>query len=166
VTVMLEFRGGLDVTARRDSLLVLIQEGPRRPVTTRRAQDLYSVTPWSGIGRNAARRDLRDLARRGHLIPTTVDGCRAYRLNPMAPRRHPVDPRQMGLALLQAIADEGGEWTPGRAKVVLRRTAGTHIYRSVAQRRLDALHRDGLLELHSERPGHCYYTSLVEGGAA
>jgi hypothetical protein len=70
------------------------------------------------------------------------------------------------LALLQAIANEGGEWTPGRAKVVLRRAIGTHVYRSVARRHLEDLHRDGLVELHSERPGHCYYTSLIEGGAA
>lgn len=158
--------GGLNVTARRDSLLALIKEGPRQAVTTRRAQDLYGVTPWSGIGRNAARRDLRDLARRGQLLPVTVDGQRAYLLNPKAVDRHPAGPRQAETALLQAIADQGGEWTPGRAKVVLRRAVGTNIYRSVARRRLDALHRDGLLELHSERPGHCYYTSLIEGGAA
>jgi hypothetical protein len=166
MTAAIETRGALDVTARRDSLLTLIKESPRQPVTTRQAQDLYAVTPWSGIGRNAARRDLRDLARRGHLIATTVEARRAYRLNPKTPRRHPVDSRQMRLALVQAITNEGGEWTPGRAKVALRRAAGTHIYRSVAHRRLDALHRDGLLELHSHRPGHCYYTSLIEGGAA
>lgn len=158
--------GGLNVTARRDSLLALIKEDPQRPVTTSRAQDLYSVTPWSGIGRNAARRDLRDLARRSKLLPVTADSQRAYLLNPKAADRHPVSRHQMELALIQAISNEGGEWTPGRAKVVLRRAAGTHIYRSVARRRLDALHRKGLLELHSERPGHCYYTSLIEGGAA
>jgi hypothetical protein len=166
VTATIELRGVLDVTARRDSLLSLIKRGPRRPITTRRAQDLYSVTPWSGIGRNAARRDLRDLARRGQLLPVTVDKQRAYLLNPRAVDRHPAGPRKAELALLQAIANEGGEWTPGRAKVVLRRAVGTNIYRSVAQRRLDELHRHGLLELHSERPGHCYYTSLIEGGAA
>jgi hypothetical protein len=166
MTAMLETRGALDVTARRDSLFALIKEGPRRPVTTRLAQDLYSVTPWSGIGRNAARRDLRDLARRGQLLPVTVDDQRAYLPNPKPADRHPVTAQQMELALMQAIANEGGEWTPGRAKVVLRRAAGTHIYRSVAHRHLDALHRRGLLELHSERPGHCYYTSLIEGAAA
>ena len=159
-------KGALDVTARRDSLLALIKCGPSRAVTTHHAQDLYSVTPWSGIGRNAARRDLRDLARRGHILPVTVNGQRAYLLNPKAVDRHPAGPRKAELALLQAIANEGGEWTPGRAKVVLRRAIGTNIYRSVARRRLEDLHRAGLLALHSERPGHCYYTSLIEGGAA
>lgn len=166
MTALVETRGGLDVTARRDSLLALIKEGPRRPVTSRRAQDLYSVTPWSGIGRNAARRDLRDLARRGHLIPVPNDGQRAYLLNPKPVDRHPVGRQQAASALLRAIANEGGEWTPGRAKVVLRRATGTNVYRAVARRRLDTLHRQGLVELHSERPGHCYYTSLIEGGAA
>ncbi|MCX5598363.1 hypothetical protein OOK29_09460 [Streptomyces phaeochromogenes] len=157
--------GGLNVTARRDSLLALVKESPHSTVTTNRAQDLYSVTPWSGIGRNAARRDLRDLARRGHLLPVTIHGQRAYLPNPKKVDRHPAGPRRGFIALLQAIADEGGEWTPGRAKVVLRRAIGTNIYRSVARRHLDDLHRDGLVELHSERPGHCYYTSLIEGGA-
>ncbi|GHC38589.1 hypothetical protein GCM10010348_77450 [Streptomyces anthocyanicus] len=166
MSTTIETRGFLDVTERRDSLLALIKRGPRQPITTRRAQDLYSVTPWSGIGRNAARRDLRDLALRGQLLPVTVDGQRAYLLHPKAADRHPVSHHQMEVALIQTIANEGGEWTPGRAKVVLRRTAGTHIYRSVARRRLDTLHRQGLLELHSERPGHCYYTSLIEGGAS
>lgn len=166
MTATVETRGGLDVTARRDSLLALIKSVPQKPVTTRRAQDLYSVTPWSGIGRNAARRDLRDLARRGQLLPVTVDGQRAYLPNPKAVDRHPAGPHKAELALLQAIANEGGEWTPGRAKVVLRRAIGTNIYRSVARRRLEDLHRAGLLELHSEQPGHCYYTSLIEGGAA
>ncbi|HEY9369094.1 hypothetical protein [Streptomyces sp.] len=166
MTTVAETRGGLDVTGRRDSLLALIKRGPQQPITTRRAQDLYSVTPWSGIGRNAARRDLRDLARRGQLIPITVEGRRAYLLNPNASIAHPISPRQSEYALLRAIADEGGQWTPGRAKAVLRRATGTHIYRSVAHRHLDDLHRAGLLELHSEQPGHCFYTSLMEGGAA
>jgi hypothetical protein len=166
VTAAVAISSALDVTARRDSLLALIKQTPHQPVTTSRAQDLYSVTPWSGIGRNAARRDLRDLARRGQLLPITVDGQRAYRYNPKPAKRHPVGWKQSGLALRQTIADEGGEWTPGRAKVALRRVTGTHIYRSVARRHLEDLHRAGLLELHSERPGHCYYTSLIEGGAA
>ena len=167
MTAAVELRGALDVTARRDSLLALVKSMPQqRPVTTRRAQDLYSVTPWSGIGRNAARRDLRDLARRGHLLPVTADGQRAYLLNPKMVWRHPGGRIRPELALLQAIANEGGEWTPGRAKVVLHRAIGTNVYRSVARRHLEALHRDGLVALHSERPGHCFYTSLIEGGAA
>ena len=167
MTALIKTRGALDVTARRDSLLALIKEGPRRPITTGRAQYLYSVTPWSGIGRNAARRDLRDLARRGQLLPVTVDSQRAYLLNPKPVDRHPAwGTRRAELALLQAVASEGGEWTPGRANVVLRRAIGTNVYRSVARRRLEDLHRAGLVALHSERPGHCYYTSLIEGGAA
>jgi len=166
MTALVETRGGLDVTARRDSLLALIKCEPRRPITTRQAQELYSVTPWSGIGRNAARRDLRDLARRGQLIPRTVDGRRSYVLYPQAIRRIPMGPRLARSALLQAITAEGGEWTPGRAKSILHRAMGTNVYRSVARRCLEDLHRAGLLELHSERPGHCFYTSLIEGGAA
>lgn len=166
MTAAVETRGLLDVTERRDTLLALIKRDPQQPITTRRAQDLYSVTPWSGIGRNAARRDLRDLARRGQLLTITVDRQRAHLATPKVVHRHPGGRLRPELALLQAIADEGGEWTPGRAKVVLRRTLGTNVYRSVARRHLDTLHRDGLLELHSERPGHCYYTSLIEGGAA
>jgi len=107
-----------------------------------------------------------DLARRGQLLPVTVEGQRAYLLNPKPVDQHPAGPRQAELALLQAVANEGGEWTPGRAKVAIRRAVGTNIYRSVARRRLEDLHRVGLLALHSERPGHCYYTSLIEGGAA
>jgi hypothetical protein len=166
MTAAVETRGLLDVTERRDSLFALIKRGPRKPITTRRAQDLYSVTPWSGIGRNAARRDLRDLARRSQLLAVTVDGQRAYLLNPLAINQIPVGPRLAKSELLQAIADEGGEWTPGRAKAVLHRAMGTNVYRSVARRCLEDLHRAGLVELHSERPGHCYYTSLIEGGAA
>lgn len=165
MTAAVETRGCLDVTARRDSLLALIKEGPRQPITTKQAQDLYSVTPWSGIGRNATRRDLRDLALRGHLLAMTVDGHRAYLPTPKAVWRHPGGRVRPALALMQTIANEGGEWTPGRAKVVIHRAIGTHVYRSVARRHLEDLHRDGLVELHSERPGHCFYTSLIEGGA-
>lgn len=162
-----EMRRVMDVTGRRDHLLDLIKQSSRRPITTSDVYSLYRATLRGGpIGRNAARRDLRDLAHRGHLIPTTVEGRRAYRLNPQAPRRHPVGSQESMRALQQAIATEGGEWTPGRARVVLRRASGTHIYRSVARDRLERLHCEGLLELHSERPGHCYYTSLMEGGAA
>jgi hypothetical protein len=165
VITIVDLRGGMDVTARRDSLLALIKESPRQPVTTRRARDLYSITPWSGIGRNATRRDLRDLARRSQLIPRTVDGQRAYVLNPQAIGQLIPGPRLAKSELLQAITDEGGEWTPGRAKAVLLRVMGTNVYRSVAHRCLEDLHRKGLVELHSERPGHCFYTSLIEGGA-
>jgi hypothetical protein len=55
---------------------------------------------------------------------------------------------------------------PGPGEGVLHRAMGTNVYRSVARRCLDDLHRAGLVELHSERPGHCFYTSLIEGGAA
>lgn len=166
MTAAVETKPALDVTERRNSLLALARHARLIPITTSRVQALYAATPWSGLGRNAARRDLRDLARRGQLLPVSVDGRRAYLLNPKAVDRHPAGPRQSELALLQAIANEGGEWTPGRAKVVLRRAIGTNVYRSVARRRLEDLHRAGLLALHSERPGHCYYTSLIEGGAA
>ncbi|MFJ1647930.1 hypothetical protein [Streptomyces sp. NPDC088258] len=161
-----EVRQVMDVTARRDYLLTLIKQGPQKPITTGAVCSLYRTHLRSSLGRNAARRDLRDLAHRGHLIPTTVEGQRAYRLSPKTPDRHPANGRQMLAALQWAIATEAGEWTPGRARVALRRAAGTHIYRSVARDRLERLHREGLLELHSERPGHCYYTSVTEGNAA
>lgn len=161
-----ELRQVMDVTARRDYLLTLIKQGPRQPIATGDVCFLYRTYLRSPLGRNAARRDLRDLAHRGHLIPTTVDGRRAYRLNPKAPARHPVNPRESMRALWRAITAEAGEWTPGRARVILRRATGTHIYRSVARDRLERLHRDGLIELHSERPGHCYYTPTKEGAAA
>lgn len=161
-----ELRQVMNVTARRDHLLALIKQGPRRPITAGDVRFLYRTYLRSPLGRNAARRDLRDLAHRGHLIPTTVDGRRAYRLHPLPPKRHPVNGRQMLAALQQAVAAEGGEWTPGRARVVLRRAAGTHIYRSVARDHLERLHRVGLIELRSERPGHCYYTPTTEGAAA
>jgi len=159
-----ELRQVMDVTARRDYLLTLIKQGPRQPIATGDVCFLYRTYLRSPLGRTAARRDLRDLARRGHLIPTSVDGRRAYRLNPRTPSRHPVSSKESMRALQLAIATEGGEWTPGRARVVLRRCAGTHIYRSVARDRLERLHREGLVELHSERPGHCYYTSLITDG--
>ncbi|MFJ7999038.1 hypothetical protein ACIQ7D_18085 [Streptomyces sp. NPDC096310] len=161
-----EARWAMDVTARRDHLLALIKQGPQQPITTRDVCRLYQTLLHGPVGRNAARRDLRDLAHRGHLIPTTVDGRRAYRLNPRASRRHPVSPQESMRALQQAITTEAGEWTPGRARVVLRRATGTHIYRSVARDRLERLHSDGLIELHSERPGHCYYTLTAEGATA
>jgi len=166
VIATVKTRRPLDVTERRDSLLALIKHARRPIITTRGAQVLYSGTPWAGIGRNATRRDLRDLARRGHLLPIGAENQRAYLPNPSTVHRHPVGVPRMELALLQAIASEGGEWTPGRAKVVLHRAAGTHIYRSVARRFLEDLHRKGLLELRSERVSHCFYTSLMEGGAA
>lgn len=162
----IELRQVMNVTARRDYLLALIKQAPHQLVTTSDVRSLYRTYLRGTLGRNAARRDLRDLAHRGHLIPTNIDGRRAYRLNPRLPHRHPVGGREMFAALQQAVTTEGGEWTPGRARVVLRRAAGTHIYRSVARDRLERLHRDGLLELCSERPGHCYYTPTKEGAAA
>ncbi|MYX67308.1 hypothetical protein K388_05040 [Streptomyces sp. KhCrAH-43] len=161
-----ELRQVMDVTGRRDYLLTLIKQIPRHPLTTSDVCSLYRNHLHSTLGRNAARRDLRDLAHRGHLIHTTVDGRRAYRLNPKPPNRHPVSSQESLRALRQAIATEAGEWTPGRARVVLRRATGTHIYRSVARDRLERLHREGLLELRSERPGHCYYAPTMEGTAA
>lgn len=161
-----ELRQVMDVTARRNYLLTLIKQGPQQPTTTGDVCFLYRTYLRNPLGRNAARRDLRDLAHRGQLIPTTVDGRRAYRLNPETPARHPVSSQESMRALRQAIATEVGEWTPGRARVVLRRATGTHIYRSVARDRLEHLHRDGLIELRSERPGHCYYTPTTEGAAA
>ncbi|WP_405506460.1 hypothetical protein OG323_06455 [Streptomyces cyaneofuscatus] len=162
-----ELRQVMDVTGRRDHLLALIKQAPHQLITTGAVHSLYRSTLQGGrLGRNAARRDLRDLAHRGHLIPTTIDGRRAYRLNPATPHRHPVSPQESMRSLQQAIATEAGEWTPGRARVVLRRATGTHIYRSVARDRLETLHRAGLIELRSERPGHCYYTPTEEGAAA
>lgn len=162
-----ELRQVMDVTARRDHLLALIRQAPHQLVTTGAVHSFYRATLQGGrLGRNAARRDLRDLAHRGQLIPRTVDGQRSYVLHPQAIHRIPMGPRLAKAALLKAVTEEGGEWTPGRAKSILHRAMGTNVYRSVARRCLEDLHRKGLLELRSERPGHCYYTLTEEGAAA
>jgi hypothetical protein len=72
MTTAVETRGVLDVTERRDSLLALIKHARQQPVTTHGAQDLYSVTPWSGIGRNAL-----EMQQRHKGLETRIDRSRA-----------------------------------------------------------------------------------------
>ena len=62
---------------RRSWLLAAIQR-EARPVTTSQAEQLLAASPWPTAGRNTCRKDLRDLARCGHLRAAEVDGRRLY----------------------------------------------------------------------------------------
>ena len=61
---------------RRDCLLNAIA-AYGRPVTTGLAERLLAGT-WPTYGRRTAYKDLRALARRGHLTAADVDGRRIY----------------------------------------------------------------------------------------
>lgn len=60
--------------------------------------------------------------------------------------------------LLDTIRREGGEWTVGRAKPVLRRFLGGHIYRATIRRHLRHLEADGHLIEHGNGTPRRYYT--------
>lgn len=62
---------------RRFWLLAAIRRGAR-PVTTAQAEQLLAASPWPTAGRNTCRKDLRDLARCGHLRRADIDGRRLY----------------------------------------------------------------------------------------
>ncbi|MFI0236377.1 hypothetical protein [Streptomyces sp. NPDC016845] len=64
---------------RRGYLLAAIQQHGR-PVTTQLAARLLVGSPWPTTGRRTACRDLRALARRGHLTAADIDGRRTYQL--------------------------------------------------------------------------------------
>lgn len=131
-------------------------------VDTQMALVIYAASPWHGVGRNTARRDLRDLGRRAYLVPAEVDGARVYRIgtqdNPVHPfRGHLRD------ALLDQIRSEGGEWTAGRAQAACRRLVGTHFYRYAARRLLTDLHRLGRLDCHGEGTPRRFFTVTTTG---
>ncbi|MGW2933984.1 hypothetical protein ACWDA7_19520 [Streptomyces sp. NPDC001156] len=62
---------------RRGYLLATIRQHGR-PVTTQLAEQLLTGSPWPTTGRNTARKDLRGLARHGHLAAVDVNGRRIY----------------------------------------------------------------------------------------
>ena len=63
--------------SRRQYLLAAIREHGR-PVTTRLAGQLLTGSPWPTYGRRTAYKDLRALARQGHLAAVDIDGRRIY----------------------------------------------------------------------------------------
>lgn len=67
-----------ELITRRGYLLAAIQ-ADTHPVTTARAEQLLAASPWPTAGRNTVRKDLRGLARWGHLRPDhDADGRRIY----------------------------------------------------------------------------------------
>lgn len=62
---------------RRGYLLAAIQQHGR-PVTTQLAEQMLVGSPWPTTGRRTAAKDLRALARRGHLTAFDADGRRIY----------------------------------------------------------------------------------------
>ncbi|MFJ4649509.1 hypothetical protein ACIP6Q_39245 [Streptomyces bobili] len=151
--------------ARRAYLLAALT-GLGAPVTTRDVLRIYAECGWEGVGRGAARRDLRDLARRAYLIPTVVDGQRAYDIPAEEPSAHPFHGRSLRRELLALARAEGGEWTVGRARSACHRILGTHVYRATARRLLSNLHRDGHLDIHGDGTPRRYYTPSTKGGTA
>lgn len=146
-----------DTTVRREYLLAAIRRFDGGPVTTKRALRIYAGSrEWTTVGRNAARRDLRDLARRAYLIPGEHQGARFYRLGKVHNPPHPV--RDVRTSVLVVIQAEGGVWTTGRVKRTWRQITGTHVLRMSVRRYLAALHRDGHLNRHGDGTPRRYYT--------
>lgn len=146
-----------DSTGRRDYLLAALRRFGA-PVTTKRALAIYAKSAgWATVGRNTARRDLRDLARRAYLVPAEHCGRRFYWLDRDPSPAHPTA-RGSRQAVLEAIQTEGGEWTTGRLRHTWRQLIGTHVLRFTARRYLAALHRDGHLERHGDGTPRRYYT--------
>lgn len=152
----------IHVETRRTFLLSVVRSNGGL-VTTGLALKIYSVSPWSGVSRNTARRDLRDLARRARLVPAEHHGKRFYRLSSDPDCAHPV--RNTRQLVLEAIRTEGGEWTTGRARRTWHQISGTHVLRMSVRRYLANLHRDGHLDRHGDGTARRYYT-LHQGGVA
>lgn len=145
----------MGVETRRTFLLAAVQDEGSL-VTTSLALRIYAASPWKGVSRNTARRDLRDLARRGRLVPAEHQGARAYQLSSDPNCAHPV--RNARQLVLEAIRAEGGEWTTGRTRRAWRQVAGTHVLRMSVRRYLANLHRDGHLERHGDGTPRRFYT--------
>ena len=147
----------MGVETRRTFLLTVVRASGGGPVTTGRALQIYAASPWAGVSRNTARRDLRDLARRAYLVPADHQGRRYYQLGsdprPAHPARGAIRP-----FVLEAIQTEGGEWTTGRVKRTWHRFTGTHVLRMSVRRFLAALHRDGHLDRHGDGTPRRFYT--------
>lgn len=151
-----------DTTVRRTYLLATLRSRGGGLVTTKRALHVYAGSrEWATTGRNTARRDLRDLARRAYLVPAEHNGARYYRLGSDPNPRHPAG--GVRKFVLEAIQTEGGEWTTGRARRTWHQLLGTHVLRMSVRRYLAALHRDGHLDLHGDGTPRRYYTPT--GGA-
>lgn len=153
-----------ETTIRREYLLAALRRFGG-PVTTKRALNIYAKSgEWATAGRNTARRDLRDLARRAYLVPVEHSGRRFYRVGSDPSPAHPG--RGTRKLLLERIQTEGGEWTTGRIRHTWRQLLGTHVLRMAARRYLADLHRDGHLECHGDDTPRRYYTPRHEGSAA
>ena len=145
-----------ETTIRREYLLAALRRFGG-PVTTKRALLIYAKSgEWATVGRNTARRDLRDLARRAYLVAAERDGVRFYRLSSDVQPAHPV--RDSRKSLLVVIQTQGGEWTTSRIRRAWRQIVGTHVLRMAARRYLAALHRDGHLNRHGDGTPRRYYT--------
>jgi hypothetical protein len=154
---------GMDVETRRTFLLAVVRNRGGL-VSTGLAVRIYAASPWKDVGRNTARRDLRDLARRAHLVPAEHRGARFYRLSSNSNPAHPM--RGARKFVLEAIRIEGGEWTTGRVRRTWHRLIGTHVLRASARRYLADLQRDGHLDRHGDGTPRRYYTLRQEGAAA
>jgi hypothetical protein len=145
-----------ETISRREYLLaVLRHEGGT--VTTGRVLRIYSASAWSTAGRPTARRDIRDLTVRGHLLPLDIIGSRTYQLNPHPHPQWWRGPKgRMREELLEVIRREGGEWTTGRTRAVCRRILGAHVLRMTAKRLLADLHERGHL-VRRDAPSRRYY---------
>jgi hypothetical protein len=145
-----------DSTGRREYLLAALRRFGG-PVTTKRALTIYAKSGWTTVGRNTARRDLRDLARRAYLVPAEHCGRRFYQLSRNPSPGHPTA-RGSRKAVLEAIQTEGGEWTTSRIRHTWHQLIGTHVLRFTARRYLAALHRDGHLDRHGDGTPRRFYT--------
>lgn len=68
-----------DLITRRAYLLAAIR-AHGRPVSTQLAERLMAGSPWPTAGRNTVRKDLRGMARSGHLTPGLCNGRTIYTL--------------------------------------------------------------------------------------
>lgn len=145
------------MTETRRTYLLAVVRNVGGPVTTKRALHIYATSgEWAAVSRNTARRDLRDLARRAHLVPAEHCGRRFYQLGDDPRPAHPG--RGIRKFVLEAIQTEGGEWTTGRVKQTWRQLLGTHVLRMSVRRYLAALHRDGYLDRHGDGTPRRFYT--------
>lgn len=156
--------GKTETTIRREYLLAALRHFGG-PVTTKRALNIYAKSgEWATTGRNTARRDLRDLARRAYLVPAEHRGVRFYQLGSEPSPAHPA--RGVRKFVLEAIQAEGGEWTTGRVRHTWHQFTGTHVLRMSVRHYLAALHRDGHLDQHGDGTPRRYYTPRQEGSTA
>jgi DNA-binding IclR family transcriptional regulator len=145
------------IETRRTYLLAALRTQGGGPVTTKRALNIYAKSgEWATVGRNTARRDLRDLARRAYLVPAEHRGVRFYTLGRNPSPAHPA--RGVRKFVLEAIQTEGGEWTTGRVRRMWHQLIGTHVLRMSVRRYLAALHRDGYLDRHGDGTPRRFYT--------